>query len=75
MDDPNVVGLFYWYLCDDMGVAEGDTVTAPLGRHNNLQDGVVRKVRFADEQNAPYPVYLIKRIKKVKKESANVQNS
>ena len=32
VDDPNVVGLTYWYLCDFEEVAVGDVVTAPLGR-------------------------------------------
>ncbi len=67
VDDPNVVGYNYWYLCPFTGVAESDRVTAPLGRHNNLQEGVVRRVLFADEYTAPYPIYLIKSVVKVLK--------
>ena len=63
--DPNVVGLTYWYLSPFGGVNVGDGVVAPLGRHNGLQEGVVRAVRFAKEENAPYPVKLIKSIKKI----------
>lgn len=69
-DDPNVVGYYYWYVCETEGVAVGDRVVAPLGRHNNLQEGVVRRILFADEFNSPYPMYGIKYIKKVIK--ANV---
>jgi len=39
-----------------------------LGRHDNLQQGIVRRVIFADESNAPYPVHSIKYIKKVIKD-------
>ncbi len=70
-DDPNVVGLTYWYLCDYAGAEEGCGVIAPLGRHNNCQKGVVRRVLYATEQNAPYPVRLIKRIKEMQ-ENKNV---
>ena len=38
---------------------------APLGRHNRLQKGVVREVRFAEPYNAPFPMYLIKYVKEV----------
>lgn len=65
VDDPNVVGYCYWYLCEIAGVTVGDKVVAPLGRHNNLQEGIVRKVIFEDENNAPYPLYGIKPIKKI----------
>ena len=75
VDDPNVVGLYYWYLCEDESVLKGERVVAPLGRHNNMQEGVVRSVRFSDERSAPYPVNLIKRIKKVIKENADVSDS
>ncbi len=64
-DDPNVVGYYYWYICNFADVAEGDKVVAPLGRHDSLQQGIVRRVIFADESNAPYPVHSIKYIKKV----------
>ncbi len=66
-DDPNVAGLKYWYLCPYEGVETGDGVVAPLGRHNNCQTGVVREVRFAPEYESPYPIYLIKRIRKIVK--------
>ena len=75
VDDPNVVGYYYWYLCNDDSVKEGDKVLAPLGRHNRLQEGVVRNVRFADEENAPYPVHWIKCVKRVIKDSKNVSDS
>lgn len=67
VDDPNVVGYGYWYLCEIPGVMVGDKVIAPLGRHNNLQEGIVRKVIFEDEFNAPYPLHSIKYIRKVNK--------
>ncbi len=67
VDDPNVVGRTYWYLCDFPEVSTGDIVTAPLGRHNNLQQGVVRKTTRATEFDSPFPFYLIKRIKSYKK--------
>lgn len=70
VDDPNVVGYYYWYLCAIAEVAVGDKVIAPLGRHNNLQEGLVRKIIFEDEFNAPYPMHSIKNIRKVIK--ANV---
>ena len=72
VDDPNVVGLTYWYLCDFDGAAAGDRVSAPLGRHNHIQDGVIRKVKYAYEDDAPYPVNFIKRIKSLLKEQDNV---
>lgn len=65
VDDENVKGYFYWYLCEFVGVRVDDIVVAPLGRHNNLQNGVVRKVTFASEKEAPYPMYGIKRIRKI----------
>lgn len=67
VDDPNVAGYGYWYICEIEGVAVGDKVIAPLGRHNNLQDGIVKKVIFEDELNAPYPMHSIKYIRKVVK--------
>lgn len=65
VDDENVVGIKYWYACPFAYVKEGDEVIAPLGRHNRLQKGVVREVRFAEPYNAPYPMYLIKYVKEV----------
>lgn len=67
VDDPNVAGMTYWYLCGFKDVCEGDLATAPLGRHNNLQTGVVRKVLTGDEYSAPFPLYLIKSIKNITK--------
>ena len=67
VDDPNVVGYYYWYLCEIEGVAVNNKVIAPLGRHNNLQEGVVRKVIFEYEYNAPFPMHSIKYIRKIKK--------
>ena len=65
VDDENVVGIKYWYVCPFTYVKDGDEVIAPLGRHNRLQKGVVREVRFAEPYNAPYPMYLIKYVKEV----------
>ncbi len=64
-DDPNVAGLKYWYLCPFDGAVAGDEVVAPLGRHNNVQKGIIREVRYEYEYNAPYPVYMIKSIAKL----------
>lgn len=64
-DDPNVAGMTYWYLCDDESVEVGDGVIAPLGRHNNLQQGVVRARIHEYEEEAPFPFHLIKGIKRV----------
>lgn len=72
VDDPNVVGRTYWYLCEFEEVAVNDIVTAPLGRHNGLQDGVVRKTLYATEFDSPYPFYLIKRIHSYKKADINL---
>lgn len=66
-EDPNVAGLKYWYLCPFDGAVVGRGVVAPLGRHNRLQNGVVREVRFAAEHEAPYPLHSIKRIAKIVK--------
>lgn len=73
-DDPNVVGRTYWYLCEFGNVRVGSYVVAPLGRHNHLQQGVVRKIVYATETDAPYPFYIIKRINKISGEE-NVQDS
>ena len=74
VDDPNVVGVAYWYLCDFKDVKVGDWIVAPLGRHNNLQEGIIREIRFRTEYEAPFPVHSIKYIRALKKESINVQN-
>ncbi|MDE6504971.1 MAG: sulfide/dihydroorotate dehydrogenase-like FAD/NAD-binding protein [Clostridia bacterium] len=73
VNDPNVVGQTYWYLCPFTDIKEGTDVVAPLGRRNGEQVGVVRKVEFADEFSAPYPVAYIKKIKRVLGET--VKNS
>ena len=65
VDDPNVKGMTYWYLCDFESVKEGSKAIAPLGRHNNEQTGIVRKVIFADESGAPFPLQYIKKIRKI----------
>jgi hypothetical protein len=67
-DDPNVVGIKYWYLCEIAGAEVGDKVIAPLGRHNHTQEGVIRAVRFTEEYNAPFPMYMIKCIRKLIKD-------
>lgn len=64
-EDPNVEGRTYWYLCELGGVDLGTRVIAPLGSHNRLQVGVVRRVLFADGPYAPYPIDRIKRIEAV----------
>lgn len=69
-DDPNVVGNTYWYLCAFDEVSVGDRATAPLGRHNRLQEGIVRKVAFGDEYQAPFPLYLIKSVVRIEKADA-----
>ncbi len=67
VNDPNVTGITYWYLCDFKEVEVGDTVCAPLGRHNRVQEGIVRKTAHATEFDAPFPFYIIKKIKSYKK--------
>lgn len=62
-DDPNVKGYTYWYACGVTGVKPGDKVRAPLGRHNKEQTGTVRKIVYANEYEAPYPVQYIKNIR------------
>jgi hypothetical protein len=64
-DDPNVAGYYYWYICDFDGAEIGDKVIAPLGRHNNTQEGVIVNVRFCDEFDAPYSLSSIKSIRKL----------
>ena len=61
--DVNVLGYTYWYLSDNENIAVGDKVVAPLGRHNNEQVGIVRKVVFETAQNAPFKMEYIKRIR------------
>ncbi len=63
-NDNNVKGLTYWYLCDFSAV-EGMAVNAPLGRHNRVQTGVVRRVRICPAYEAPFPLHLIKRVIKI----------
>lgn len=72
VDDPNVAGYTYWYYCDIGGAAEGDKVSAPLGRHNHIQEGMVRKVIYTDEAHSPYPFAFIKKVQKVFKENGDV---
>ncbi len=64
-EDENVAGRYFWYLCEYENVRVGDVVVAPLGRHDRLQKGVVRLVRFAAEYDAPFPVYMIKHIRSI----------
>lgn len=68
-DDENVKGYAFWYLCEFVEVKAGDKVIAPLGRHNHLQEGIVRKLLFAVEDEAPYPMYGIKSIHKIVEEN------
>lgn len=63
-NDANVADRLYWYLCLYDDAKEGDRVLAPLGRHDRLQTGVVHKVVYAHDYDAPYPLYLIKAVKK-----------
>lgn len=68
-DDINVAGRLFWYGCRDGSVTVGDSVSAPLGRHDRLQTAIVRKTVWATEEDAPYPLHLIKYVKcKLKKE-------
>lgn len=62
-NDPNVVGRVFWYGCRDESVCVDDGVYAPLGRHNRLQLGVVRKTLWATEEGAPFPMHEIKYVK------------
>ncbi len=64
-DDPNVAGMYYWYICTFENAEIGDIVIAPLGRHNNVQKGVIREIRWADEFDAPFPMHMIKYIKQL----------
>ncbi|MCD8372840.1 MAG: hypothetical protein LUD27_06030 [Clostridia bacterium] len=67
-DDPNVAGICYWYACPFEDAEVGDNVIAPLGRHNNTQKGVIREVRWTDEFDAPFPMYMIKYVRQLIKE-------
>ena len=71
-DDPNVIGRTYWYLCEYSGVDIGTRVIAPLGTHNRLQVGVVRRVLFAEEPYAPYPLDRIKRIEGIENSAKKI---
>lgn len=62
-DDINVSGRLFWYGCRDESITVGDNVLAPLGRHNRLQTAVVRKTVWETEENAPYPLHIIKYVK------------
>jgi hypothetical protein len=72
-DDPNVVGLLYWYLCQFDGPQIGDKVIAPLGRHNHTQQGIIRRVLITQDYNAPYPLYGIKNIRKLIKSTEEIK--
>ncbi len=61
-EDPNVYGRTYWYLCDFPAADIGTRLIAPIGTHNKLQPCVVRRVMFAEDAYAPFPVSAIKRI-------------
>ena len=67
-----MVGNQYWYVCEIDGANVGDKVIAPLGKHNNTQQGIIRKILVDYEYNAPYPMYAIKYIKKLIKADTNV---
>ncbi|MDE6667568.1 MAG: hypothetical protein K2K38_04380 [Clostridia bacterium] len=75
VDDPKVAGWTYWYFCPIDGAEVGDEVIAPLGRHDHIQKGVIRKVKYDEEENAPYPMHSIKKIKILNKAENNVQDS
>ncbi|MCI8735037.1 MAG: hypothetical protein HFE40_05740 [Clostridia bacterium] len=62
VNDPKVKGWTYWYLCTFDGAEEGDKVIAPLGRHDNIQTGLIRKVSYTTAEEAPYPADRIKKI-------------
>lgn len=73
VNDENVKGYTYWYICNFANAEEGDKVAAPLGRHNNVQEGVIRRVLFADDEHAPFPIHYIKSIRKlIKSEGGSV---
>ena len=62
-NDINVAGRLFWYGCRDQSIAEGDWVLAPLGRHNRLQKAIVQKTLWATEEEAPFPIHIIKYVK------------
>lgn len=66
-DDPNVKGYYYWYWCPFEEAKVGDFVVAPLGRHNNEQQGIIRNIVRSDEENSPFPFHYIKKIRKLLK--------
>ncbi len=61
VDDPNIAGRLYWYLCD-IPAALGGRFLAPVGRHDRLQVGTVRRIMQADDDYAPYPISTIKKV-------------
>lgn len=73
--DPKLPHFKFWYLCSFEEAKVGDWIVAPLGHHDRLQDGIIVETRYATAEDAPYPMYGIKRIKTLKKESKSVQNS
>lgn len=60
--DENIAGNLYWYLCPEESVMLGAEVYAPIGRHNRLQKGIVRRILYSDAFYAPYPLDRIKRV-------------
>ena len=58
-NDPNVAGWTYWYYCPFKDAVVGDKAVAPLGRHNREQTGVIRKIKFAHDGAAPFPIQNI----------------
>lgn len=74
-DDINVAGRLFWYGCRDESITEGEWVLAPLGRHNRLQKAIVRSTLWATEEEAPFPLHMIKYVKCRYEEGVNGQNS
>lgn len=60
-DDENISDRVYWYLAP-FPVRVGECVLAPVGVHDKLQKAQVVRALFAPEEDAPYPLALIKRI-------------
>ena len=73
-NDPKVFDRKYWYLCPFDGASPGDRVIAPLGRHNRTQEGVICEVRITEDYNAPFPLYLIKTIRRLIKDGRSTYN-
>ncbi|MDE6586059.1 MAG: sulfide/dihydroorotate dehydrogenase-like FAD/NAD-binding protein [Clostridia bacterium] len=69
IDDPNVAGSNYWYICPFTDVEVGDKAVAPLGRHNREQTGTVRKVIFTEDNKAPFPIDYIKSVRRIIKDN------